>query len=38
MFTPFAQSIGQSGGDGCALPAGTSRFNVFIIFQAILII
>jgi hypothetical protein len=32
IFTPFAQSIGPRGGAGCAFPAGTSKFRIFIIF------
>jgi len=29
IFTQFAQSIGPSGGDGCALPAGISKSKMF---------
>jgi hypothetical protein len=35
IFTPFAQSIGPRGGAGCALPAGTSRYKMFVIFAIV---
>jgi len=38
IFTPFAQSIGPSGGAGCALPAGTSRLRILVIFPAIVLL